>query len=266
MDSPAYHRAMGEHELNQAAEALGENWERRAKSDARDFYVASHPGWTQEQAWKQQARLDVGLILTGLEPEVTRDWSVLEIGCGVGRLAAGLRKRVASYDGIDIAPSMVEEARRRNEHIPGIRFFQTDGVHPPEPIAQNKYDLVVSWAVLIHCPREIVEANLKHGFEMLAPGGQMRFEVRADPTDPEGIVAFDSPQHLHGEMPGVEDMREEERAITDGAMRALQNEYYMGAMFTYAELGPLIEGLTGGEVTLLRADPASIYGWITKPA
>ena len=96
-------------------------WESRAASPYRDFFVASHHGWDDQAAWSRQAESDVSLLFSSLpgdEPESIGSikWShldVLEIGCGVGRLAPAIAARVRSYAGIDISKTMIEVAKLR---------------------------------------------------------------------------------------------------------------------------------------------------------
>lgn len=243
-----------------SAEQLAENWERRARSSSRDFYVSSHPGWDNETKWAQQAGQDVKMILHGLEPEGLAGQDVLEIGCGVGRLAPFLSECMQSYTGFDIAPSMVAEAQRRYAQLPKARFLVSDGESMPEGVTDRQYDLIISFAVFIHCPKEVIAATIRSAFELLKPGGQLRFQVRADPSNQDGIVSIESAQQVHDQM------IEMEGSITEEQAALLSDETYMGHMFAYGELQAWLEEVSGGSAFLVRVDLANIYGWITKPA
>jgi SAM-dependent methyltransferase len=52
---------------------------------------------------------------------------VLEIGCGIGRFLQALSGRAAALTGIDIAPGMIAEARRRCAGLPNLRLLRTSG-------------------------------------------------------------------------------------------------------------------------------------------
>ena len=54
--------------------------------------------------------------------------AVLEVGCGIGRLCAAMAPNCRSVLGVDIAPAMVAEARRRH---PDLDFRVTDGASLP---------------------------------------------------------------------------------------------------------------------------------------
>src|SRR5262245_6319909 len=97
-------------------------WEARAGSARRDYFIASHVGWDDPATWEAVARRDADAIFVDLDSSFLQNAAVLEIGCGVGRLAAPILDRVASYTGVDIAPSLVDEARRRCTVLPRARF------------------------------------------------------------------------------------------------------------------------------------------------
>ena len=52
---------------------------------------------------------------------------VLEIGCGIGRFQQALAATVAAITGIDIAPGMIEAARRRCAGLPNVTLRETSG-------------------------------------------------------------------------------------------------------------------------------------------
>jgi len=66
--------------------------------------------------------------------------SVLDLGCGFGRVAAAIRPVCASVLGIDVSAGMVAEARRRHAGVTGLRFEVADGVSLPAGL----FDLVLA--------------------------------------------------------------------------------------------------------------------------
>lgn len=244
------------------AALLKQSWEERARSKARDFYVASHPGWQDERRWRAQAENDAALMLYQVDRAALAGWDLLEIGCGVGRLALPLAPQVASYTGVDIAPAMVDEARRRAAGLANARFLVSDGAGLPEGARDRSYQLALALAVFIHCPRAVIRSLVGAAYAVLAPGGQLRFQVLADPSDPTGIASLDAAAVVHQEIEAMEEgAGQEERTLIDG-------HYYMGDAFRYDELGPFLEEATGGEgrATLIRPDLAHVYGWVERPA
>jgi SAM-dependent methyltransferase len=52
---------------------------------------------------------------------------VLDLGCGIGRMAAALAPRVRSVLGIDVSTAMLREAERRCAGLPNVRLALTGG-------------------------------------------------------------------------------------------------------------------------------------------
>lgn len=238
------------------AARLKARWEQRAQSDHRDFYVASHPSWDDEERWRAQARADLDTMLFQLDPTWVRGVQVLEIGCGVGRLARELLPRCAGYTGFDIAPSMIEEARRR---VPeGAAFYVSDGLGAPAEVREQKYGLILAVAVFIHCPRSVVEALARDAVGLLAGGGCFRFQLLADHRDSEGISA------VPADLAQAETEMQEAEASAPAAVQAeIESDAYMGHAFAYREAEELFGGL-GGELQLIRPDAYHIYGELRR--
>lgn len=243
------------------AELLKQNWEKRAASDARDFFVASHPGWDQEQHWLEQAEREAGIYFTQLEH--TQAWELLEIGCGVGRLAAPLLQRVKHYTGVDIAQGMVAEARRRCSELERARFFVSDGISLPPSAMDRAYRMVLVASVFIHCPLSVIASTLESAWQALETGGVLRFNLRADSSDPTGISApIEVQEATHRSMQEIQS-----KPISEQQMNLVDEHYYMGHMFRYDEVEGFLRKHTAAdaEVVLYRADLAMIFASLVKP-
>jgi SAM-dependent methyltransferase len=95
---------------------------------------------------------------------------VLDVACGPGAIAAGAAARGAQATGIDFAPDMVAEARRRN---PGIDF--QDGDAENLAFAAASFDAVICGFGLLHMAepdKAIAEAH-----RVLRPDGRLAFAV-----------------------------------------------------------------------------------------
>lgn len=79
--------------------------------------------------------------------------SVLDAGCGYGRLGALLRDD-ASYTGIDVSPHLLAAAAKR---IPGGEFIETTML---DFRTRRRWDLVACLQVLMHVPRADIEATV----------------------------------------------------------------------------------------------------------
>ena len=250
------------------AERLKRQWDRRGRSELRDLYIASHPGWDDPAEWRRRAELDVGFILTGIPEESLADLDVLEIGSGVGRLARELAPRVKSYTGIEIAPSILEEARSRCEDMGNARFFEGDGRSVPDLAGDREYGFVFSASVFIHCPKDVIEANLQAMRGAVAPGGLVRYQLLALLTDMEGLEVPEESEVAITEADTELESNEPDllAPIREAGEEELVGEGYMGHSFAFDEARQMSLRVFGDEVGLMRLGRPFIIGeWTRYP-
>ena len=109
------------------------------------------------------AIIDAGL-LPGFAPV-----SMLEYGCGLGRLAIPLSRRPGSVTAIDRSPVMLDLARREAERRGAghIAFETPEAFHA----TSRKFDLIVCYHVLQRLPRAQGLALLQALVNRMSPGG-----------------------------------------------------------------------------------------------
>jgi SAM-dependent methyltransferase len=93
---------------------------------------------------------------------------VCEVGCGPGQVARYLHDRGVDASGLDLAPAMVDEARRRN---PGMTFVQGD--LRALPWGDGALAGVVAFYAIIHLERAALVPALRELARVLRPGGQL---------------------------------------------------------------------------------------------
>jgi SAM-dependent methyltransferase len=99
---------------------------------------------------------------------------VVEIGCGPGRITAHLAGLGLDASGIDLSPSMIEQARERH---PGLEFRvgqMTALELPPGAVAG-----LVAWYSVIHVPPAEHPAVFAGFRRALAPGGHLLLAFHA---------------------------------------------------------------------------------------
>src|SRR5688572_21889443 len=214
------------------ARTIKTEWERRARSPDREFFVASHEGWDTEAGREKQAWLDAEYALLFVDLVAAAGQDVLEIGCGSGRLVPYIAPRFRSYTGFDISPTMVDVARARCASYRNARFFESDGTSVPEGARDRSYDFALAAAVLIHCPKDICEKIAASAIGQIRVGGRLRVQLLADITDPEGIVPGSSVGIP--DDPGIaERVAGVEHAVTADQQRLISGTHYEGHRFRY---------------------------------
>lgn len=93
---------------------------------------------------------------------------VCDMGCGPGHIARYLHEQGVDAFGIDLAPNMIEQAKRMN---PGIDFKQ--GNMYALEVDDGAWAGIAAFYSIIHIPRERVTAVLKEFKRVLRPGGQL---------------------------------------------------------------------------------------------
>jgi ubiquinone/menaquinone biosynthesis C-methylase UbiE len=95
---------------------------------------------------------------------------VLDAGCGTGFLSLEFASRGHRVTGVDFAPAMLAEARRKaSEQGLPVRFEEADAEQLPYPA--HSFDLVVSRHVLWTLPHP--EAAIDEWIRVVRPGGRL---------------------------------------------------------------------------------------------
>ena len=125
--------------------------------------------------------------------------SVLDIGCGIGRMERALSPHVGAITAIDVSPGMTDEARRRCCDLPNARFELCEG-RGLSGFAEESFDLVLaidSFPYLFAADPAIAARHVRDAAHILRLGGTLailnfsyRGDVAADRRDIERLAAF----------------------------------------------------------------------------
>lgn len=134
-----------------------------------------------------------GLPATGFD-------SVMDFGCGVGRLTAALAPHTREILGVDISPSHLREAAKSMEllSVTNAKFAQIKTVD--DILGLGTFDLVYSRLVLQHNPPPIIAAVYERLLGTLRPGGVAIVQI---PTYLKG-QKFSVTDYLAGTAPTME--------------------------------------------------------------
>ena len=104
--------------------------------------------------------------------------SLLEIGCGAGRMTKSFSAMYDSVSAVDISDVMLQQAKTV---LAGCRNVQLSKV-PGDgslPFGDDAFDVVFSYIVLQHIPaRSIQERYISEAIRVLKPGGMAALQLR----------------------------------------------------------------------------------------
>jgi len=110
--------------------------------------------------------------------------SMLEIGCGIGRMTQYFAKIFGQVTAVDVAPEMVERATQLWGHLENVRFVEGNGSDLSQ-IANDSMDFVFSFYVLNHVSDPNIVLNyVSEAGRVLKPGGHALLHMRVSELNP----------------------------------------------------------------------------------
>ncbi len=115
------------------------------------------------------------------------DADVLDLGCGIGRMAEALAPRCRSIIGLDVSAGMVAEAQRRHAGLANAQFRVTAGQNLDD-LPAAAFDLVLaidSFPYIVQTGPETAARHVAGAARALRPGGALailNLSYRADPA------------------------------------------------------------------------------------
>ena len=174
-------------------------WEREAAED----HVASAVARRAPDADYEALTAKLSRLWRAFPEEASFD-SVLEVGCGYGRIPLFLsrekRTRCRVYYGVDVSRRMLEHFRGYRERYgvfqdADVRLIQASADRLP--VADDSVDFVTSTATFLHMGKRYVEAALRELARVLRPGGVFLF----DASFPNALCPANVPYRMRGGVP-----------------------------------------------------------------
>jgi SAM-dependent methyltransferase len=175
-----------------ATGAMRERWREFARRDPLHYVAANRDRWEADDFYAMGAEL-AAEVLAWSGDGIGRE-RMLEIGCGAGRMLVHFAPEFEHVIGVDIAPEMVELARRR---MPAnVELALVDGANL-SPIADSSVDLALSVQVFQHVPeRAVIASYVEEAARVLRPGGRAAFQFDTRPNPPLRRLLLRLPDRL----------------------------------------------------------------------
>jgi SAM-dependent methyltransferase len=129
---------------------------------------------------------------------VNREDSILEIGCGVGRVGEVLAPRCKTWIGCDVASNMLKYAAQRLARFENVVLHEISG-YDLSPVPDSEVDLVYCTVVFMHLDEWDRYNYVLEARRVLRPGGRIFIDNFSLCTD-EGWAIFE--EHRTSFQPG----------------------------------------------------------------
>ena len=163
--------------------ALRRHWDEFGKSDPL-WAILTAPDkkgnrWSVDE-FLQTGRDQIAALIEYLDARALagRRHRALDFGCGAGRLTHALADHFNQVIGLDIAPSMIEIARRLHAGVANVEF-RVNASNRLESIESDSIDLVYTLLVLQHMAPRYIREYLAEFVRVLSPGGVLVFQLPA---------------------------------------------------------------------------------------
>jgi len=171
---------------NELLGRMRREWDARALENARFYVNTANQNWSDEeffasgrQTVREEVLTDMINICQGKDP---KQMTVLEIGCGVGRVTRALSEVFGTVHGVDVSGEMVRQATEANRAIANAHFWQNNGTDL-QVLGNIEVDFAFSSIVFQHIPsREVIQKYVCEVHRLLRPGGLFKFQVQGDAT------------------------------------------------------------------------------------
>jgi SAM-dependent methyltransferase len=155
----------GLRELARRADGLSRRvdpWASLDEAEARAIVLNERDPDAFEDAGRRQAER--------LLPLLTPDAVVMDLGCGIGRVARHVAPHCRTLWAVDVSPAMLRLARARLAGAGDVRLARCTGTAVPA-VATGTVDLAYSILTLQHVEREDAFLLLREIVRVLRPGG-----------------------------------------------------------------------------------------------
>ena len=179
------------------SEKMKQDWNRRAQHHAR-YWIATED-YRTEEVFARSGEATAQTILKRTENLSSPSWTVLDIGCGIGRVLKPLAPYFQKLVGVDVSSEMIDQSKLWLADHPHITTYATSGIDLQE-FPNDYFDLVYSYVAFQHMPRPVFENYLTEINRVLKPERYFLFQLPlgnfSDPPleDTIGIRAYPIPE------------------------------------------------------------------------
>jgi len=178
---------------------------------AQRFFADAAGAWQKLRGDVYGPRVDLEALFALIPPE----WTVADLGCGTGALAAELAPNVRKVHAVDQSQAMLRTARKVLARAGNVELHEAplEGL----PLADRSCDAAIASLVLAYL--DDPAAALREAFRVLRPGGRLVVVEATAHADPDLKVRLGQ-AHAGFEAAGLEELAAQ-AGFADVSSRAL---------------------------------------------
>jgi SAM-dependent methyltransferase len=199
-------------------------WDEAARTDLYWYIATRNTGDIAHFYDSGTTETDVLLSFCGIAPD--EGHTLLEIGCGAGRMTRRLSELFGQVIALDVSAEMLKQAQHALADRHNVGYLHGSG-HDLVDLADQSVDIVFSYISLQHVPTTShLLSYIRETARVLRPGGQAALQVRTN-----GLVAaaLDLAGHLGHAINGRPTYRREWRGVRVADARILAAARSRGA-------------------------------------
>lgn len=164
---------------------LQQNWDKLGQEDAM-WAILTDPTkkggkWTADEFFQSgEEQIAETMKWLGSKNIKVNPGCALDFGCGVGRLSQALARRFTEVHGVDIAPSMIEQAQKFNRYPEKVQYH-VNAASDLKLFVDRKFDFIFTFIVLQHIEGKFVLEYIREFVRVLRPQGVAMFQF-IEPT------------------------------------------------------------------------------------
>ena len=139
-----------------------EFWEKAALTNP---YSAICDGWDEEKFNNTKHS-----IIFSTDIELTKDTVILDLACGLGRVAKFIAPNVKKYVGVDFSKNMIKKATERYADYQNIEFHHNDGRTLKE-FSNSTFDIVFCELGFQHMEKDVASSYINEVHRVLKNNG-----------------------------------------------------------------------------------------------
>lgn len=172
-------------EFEKFSKKMRKDWNKRAETNVRKYIALE--SWKTREMFDKSGLIDSQKVLKDIE--INRNWRVLEIGVGIGRIAKHMSKYFNEVYGLDVSNETIKIAQDELKEYNNVKIYQNNGIDLSILSESNIFDLVYSVKVFQHMPRKVFLNYLDEIRRVLKPNGLLKFQI-FEKTKLFGIVPW----------------------------------------------------------------------------